>query len=88
MATSTPSVNGRKSLASQIDRLDGILDGLADGLNDAIAMLVKDAVTVAVKETVQSVMTELLTNPAILAKMHANTVSQEPKQTQTENDNA
>jgi hypothetical protein len=31
------NVNGRvqrKSLASQLDRLDGILDVLADGLND------------------------------------------------------
>jgi len=31
----TTNANGqRKSLASQIDRLDALLDGLADGLND------------------------------------------------------
>jgi hypothetical protein len=36
MTTTTLSGNGaqRKSLASQIDRLDLILDGLADALND------------------------------------------------------
>ena len=77
MATSTPSMNGRKSLASQIDRLDGILDGLAEGLYDAVAMLVKEAVTTAVKESVQAVLTELLTNPAVMAKIHAPQVDQE-----------
>ena len=80
MATSTPSANGRKSLASQIDRLDGILDGLADGLNDAVAMLVKEAVTTAVKESVQAVLTELLTNPAVLAKVQANNTPEQPVQ--------
>ena len=33
----------RKSLASQIDRLDAILDGLADNLNDAVVAVVKGA---------------------------------------------
>jgi hypothetical protein len=34
--TTTMNPNGRvrKNLASQLDRLDQILDGLADGLND------------------------------------------------------
>ena len=34
--TKTIEMNGptRKTLASQLDRLDGILDGLSEGLND------------------------------------------------------
>jgi hypothetical protein len=69
---STTNVNGRfrKTLAEQIDRLDQILDGLADGLNEAVAMAVKEAVAVAVKETAHAVLTEVLTNPAILGKLH------------------
>jgi hypothetical protein len=70
------NTNGRvrKSLAEQIDRLDQILDGLADGLNDAVAMAVKEAVGVAVKEAVKAVFTEVLTNPAVAAKLLGATV--------------
>jgi hypothetical protein len=68
----TTNTNGqRKTLASQIDRLDGMLDGLADGLNDAVAQAVRGAVALAVKEAVQAVLTEVLTNPAVLAKLQA-----------------
>jgi hypothetical protein len=58
-ATRTPS-NGqpRKTLASQIDRLDGILDGL----DAALAGAVQEAVEQAVKQAVQAVLTEVLTN--------------------------
>ncbi len=48
----------RKSLASQLDRLDGILDGL----DSALAGAVQEAVSMAVKEAVQAVLTEVLTN--------------------------
>ena len=48
----------RKTLASQLDRLDGILDGL----DSALAGAVQEAVCVAVKEAVQAVLTEVLTN--------------------------
>jgi hypothetical protein len=48
----------RKTLASQIDRLDGILDGL----DAALAGAVQDAVEQAVKQAVQAVLTEVLTN--------------------------
>jgi hypothetical protein len=70
------NTNGRvrKSLAEQIDRLDQILDGLADGLNDAVAMAVKEAVGVAVKEAVKAVLAEVLTNPAVAAKLFGTTV--------------
>ena len=59
------SARQRKSLADQIDRLDGILDGLADALNGAVADAVKEAVGTAVKEAVQAVLREVLTNPQL-----------------------
>jgi len=61
------SSNGkiRKNLSDQIDRLDRVLDGLGDGLNEAIA----EAVKVAVGQAVQVVLTEVLSNPEILAKL-------------------
>jgi hypothetical protein len=56
--TTTTSAAGnsraRKTLASQIDRLDAVLDGLADGLNEAVADAVKNAVGLAVREAVQA----------------------------------
>jgi hypothetical protein len=45
-------------LASQLDRLDGILDGLDSALTGAV----QDAVEQAVKQAVQAVLTEVLTN--------------------------
>jgi hypothetical protein len=48
----------RKTLASQIDRLDGILNGL----DAALAGAVQEAVEQAVKQAVQAVLTEVLTN--------------------------
>ena len=65
--TKTLELNGptRKTLASQLDRLDSILDGLSEGLTDAVASAVREAVGLAVQEAVQAVLTELLTNPAL-----------------------
>jgi hypothetical protein len=65
--TKTLEMNGttRKTLASQLDRLDSILDGLSDGLDQAVAQAVREAVGLAVQEAVQAVLTELLTNPAL-----------------------
>jgi hypothetical protein len=65
--TLTNNNRARKSLAEQIDRLDGILDGLAEGLNDAVAGAVREAARAAVQEAVRGVLTELLTNPDLLA---------------------
>src|SRR5215472_1085138 len=48
----------RKTLSSQLDRLDGILDGL----DSALAGAVQEAVSMAVKQAVQAVLTEVLTN--------------------------
>jgi hypothetical protein len=71
----TMNTNGRtrKTLASQLDRLDQILDCLSDGLNEAVALAVKEAVTVAVRETLQAVLTEILSNPQILEKLRGTT---------------
>jgi hypothetical protein len=63
----TTNIDGptRKTLASQLDRLDSILDGLSEGLNDAVASAVREAVGLAVQEAVQAVLAELLTSPAL-----------------------
>jgi len=52
----------RKSLSSQIDRLDSMLDGLADNLNDAVAA--------DVKEAVRSVLKEVLASPELSLALH------------------
>ena len=65
--TKTLEMNGpaRKTLASQLDRLDSILDGLSEGLHQAVAQAVREAVGLAVREAVQAVLAELLSNPAL-----------------------
>jgi hypothetical protein len=67
----TLETNGqtRKTLASQLDRLDSILDGLSEGLTDAVAQAVRAAVGLAVQEAVQAVLAEVLTNPALRAQL-------------------
>ena len=62
MTATLTNGRSRKSLAAQIDRLDSTLDGLADGLNEAVAT--------AVKEAVRAVLSEVLTNPELLARLH------------------
>src|SRR5262245_38460804 len=57
----------RKSLASQIDRLDGILDGLAEALNESVADAVRGVVGQAVREAVEATAKELLASPALLS---------------------
>jgi hypothetical protein len=70
--TTTNTINGRRrtSLAEQLDRLDGILDGLADALNESVAAAVQEAVGRAVKEAIQAVFAEVLSNPDVLARLH------------------
>jgi hypothetical protein len=65
MATTTNGRAARPTLATQIDRLDRLLDGLSENLTEAVA----DAVKAAVVQAVQTVLTEVLTNPAVLAKL-------------------
>jgi hypothetical protein len=63
----------RKTLASQIDRLDSILDGLAENLNEAMATAVadgvKEAVTVAVQEAVHAALVEILSNAEVRKRL-------------------
>jgi hypothetical protein len=56
----------RKMLATEIDRLDALLDGLAENLNDAVAMAVKDTVGQVVREAVEVAVKEVLSNPELL----------------------
>jgi hypothetical protein len=69
MTTPTMIGNGRlqrKTLSSQIDRLDGLLDGLAENLNDAVAQAVRDTVAQVVREAVEGSVKEVLSNPELL----------------------
>jgi hypothetical protein len=59
----------RKTLASQIDRLDSILDGLAENLNEAVADGVKGAVTVAVQEAVHAALVEILSSAQVRRRL-------------------
>jgi hypothetical protein len=74
MTTATLN-NGRKTLASQIDRLDSILDGLAENLNDAVATAaaegVKAVVSLAVQEAVHSALVEVLSSAEIQKRLAA-----------------
>src|SRR5215475_1703960 len=75
MTTTTTNGQVRKTLASQLDRLDSILDGLSDALNGAVATAVegaveravKQAVGEAVRETLQAVIAEVVGNPDLVA---------------------
>src|SRR6516162_1628597 len=69
MTTNTNNVNrpGRQTLASQIDRLEGILGSLADTLGQTVAEAVQDAVGKAVELAVK----EVLTNPELLRALQA-----------------
>jgi hypothetical protein len=67
MTTTKSHANGqeRQTLASQIDRLDSILDGLSEALSESVSTAVQEAVSLAVKEAVHTVLTEVLTNPEL-----------------------
>jgi hypothetical protein len=67
MSTTKSNVNGqeRKTLASQIDRLDSILDSLSEALSESVSTAVQEAVSLAVKEAVQTVLTEVITHPEL-----------------------
>jgi len=81
-STKTDSSNGqvRKTLASQLDRLDAILDTLSEGLNEAVATAVEQAVESAVREGVRQgvrgALSEILTDPEVLAALRATAAAQ------------
>ena len=72
--TNTNGRPPRKSLATQLDRLDTILDGLADGLNEAVVTAVKEAVVVAV----EAVLREVVNNPELQRRLRPEPVAAEP----------
>jgi hypothetical protein len=80
-ATNISNGSQRRTLASQLDRLDTILDALSDGLHQAVTSAVQDAVERAVREalqqTIQGLVSEVLTNPDALALLRA-TLAPEP----------
>jgi hypothetical protein len=57
----------RKTLATQLDRLDVILDGLANALNESVADAVRGVVGQVVKESVEATIREVLGNPDLLS---------------------
>jgi hypothetical protein len=77
MSTTKTNADGqqRKTLASQLDRLDAILDTLGEGLDEAVAQAVQQAVELAVREGVhrgvRGALAEVLTNPEVLAVLRA-----------------
>ena len=83
MSTATNN-NGtqRKQLSDQLDRLDGILDGLAEALNGAVADAVRGVISLAVSEAVHAAVREVLCSPDLLRaalEKHAPTPASEPK---------
>src|SRR5262249_304930 len=69
MSTTTLNNGVRKTLASQLDRLDMILDGLAENLNEAVANSVKEIVNVAVQEAGRAALVEILTNAEVQKRL-------------------
>src|SRR5581483_6913608 len=74
MATDMLMENGRvggarKTLAMEIDRLDGILDGFADALNEAVEMAVKASVRQAAVDVLREELAGMLTDPEALKRL-------------------
>jgi hypothetical protein len=73
MVTTTLNAGARKTLASQLDRLDTILDGLVDNLNEAVATAaadsMKEIVNVAVQEAVHAALVEVLSNAEVRKRL-------------------
>jgi hypothetical protein len=80
---STTTLNaGRKTLASQLDRLDTIIDNLADNLHEAVAMatasVIKETLTVVVQEAVRGALVEILANVEMQKRLSSQIVSVQP----------
>jgi hypothetical protein len=82
----TQTSNGRtqrKSLANEIDRLDGILDGLDEALAGSVETAVRDVVGQVVRETVEATVREVLSNPDLIRSaiaQHAPVATPTPQQ--------
>ena len=74
--TARTNINGqtRETLSSELDRLDGILEGLDSALTGAV----QEAVEQAVKQAVQAVLTEVLTNRPLQQELQRAAESAQP----------
>jgi len=70
----------RKSLATQLDRFDTMLEGLSEAIPDVVADTVRVATQQAVREAVEAAVKEVLTNPQIREKLLP-TIEQKPTTT-------
>src|SRR5262245_9709642 len=61
----------RKTLADQLDRLDGIIDDLSEGLNQAVATVVQQSVTTAVQQAIEGLVQAVVANPELLRNLAA-----------------
>src|SRR3954466_10001277 len=71
---SNTNTNGhvqRKTLASQLDRLDNTIDALADGLNRFVADAVREVITAAVPPGREMVRCQVLAHPELLRQLAA-----------------
>jgi hypothetical protein len=67
-----PNGRARPSLGDQLDRLDGILNGLADAPNQSVTAAVSAAVGNAVREAVEAATRELVARSASQASVFSN----------------
>ena len=68
--TTTNGTAEKKSLQSQLDRRDAILDGLADNLNDAVATAVRETIDQAVRAAIPNGCRALTSDLAIASALH------------------
>src|SRR6187399_2537765 len=69
---SDTTINGRpqrKTLSSQLDRLENIIDALAEGLPDTVAQAVRQAVSIGVQEAIHTLIQEAVRNPEIVRQL-------------------
>src|SRR5262249_35351269 len=81
MNTTTTVANDRprrKTLADQLDRLDGVIDDLSDGLNQAVATAVERGVSTAAEKAVQSVFQAALASPELARQLALTTPAATP----------
>lgn len=82
MSTVNGTTTPRKSLNSQLDRFDMILDGLSEGLNEAVHDAVKEAVgeavRVSVRETLQAFVKELVNQPDLIPSLQTMLIGAQP----------
>src|SRR3954451_3617521 len=71
MSALTNNDRQRKTLASQLDRLDGILDALSDGFREAVETVVEQVVGRVVSEAVRTAVTGALADAELRRRLDA-----------------